>query len=225
MARMLDTAAATDAARRLAARALSQPDTLGAGDCEQLRGGLLGQPVNTASSAGYVAVGVWLLARSRRIPRRQRMTAGLYGAFVALSGAGSVAYHGPQFTGAQLFHDLPIVGMLGLGLGVPVVRRIRGEQVFAPESAGRIGAVAALGAAGGIAYLAGRTGSPTCDAGSVLQFHGIWHLCTGAAAGLWATVLWTVEPLHDEVVPSGDEADGAELLDRSAGVDQGGSQQ
>lgn len=197
MPRMLDTAAATDAARRLAARAMSQPDTLGDGDCEELHGGLIGQPINTLSSAGYVAVGVWLLARTRRIPRRQRVAAGLYGAFVALSGAGSVAYHGPQFAGAQLFHDLPIVGMLGLGLGVPLARRIKGQQVFAPSSRGRIGAAAALGAAGGIAYIAGRTGSPTCDADSVLQFHGIWHLCTGAAAGVWATALWPAEPNQD----------------------------
>ena len=204
MARLTDTATAADAARRLAARALSQPETLGDGDCEELHGGLVGQPVNTASSFGYVAVGTWLLWRTRRLPTPERITAGAYGAFVAISGAGSIAYHGPQFAGAQLFHDLPIVGMVGLGIGVPLVRRIRGRQVVAGSRTAAWWA-AGLGAAGGLAFLAGRTGSPTCDADSLLQFHGLWHLCTAAAAGAWGAALWPAE-MDDAAIDRVEEA-------------------
>ena len=49
---------------------------------------------------------------------------------------------------------------------------------------------AGFGVLGGLAYAGGRTGSPVCDADSLLQLHGLWHLSTAAAAGLWATALW-----------------------------------
>jgi len=192
MARLPDTAREADAARRLAARALAQPETLGDGDCEKLRDGWIGQPVNTVSSLGYVAVGTWILVRTRHLPRAERITAGAYGAFVAISGAGSVAYHGPQFAGAELFHDLPIAGMLAVGIGVPVIRRIRRQPVLVGSRRAAWWA-AGLGAAGGLAFLAGRTGSPACDAESLLQLHGLWHLCTAGAAGAWAAALWPKE--------------------------------
>ncbi|MCP4434814.1 MAG: hypothetical protein GY812_04840 [Actinomycetia bacterium] len=212
-----------ETAMRLAARALSQPDTLGDADCEDLHGGLIGQPVNTATSIGYVAAGVWLLARTRRLPRGSRGVAGAYGAFVALSGAGSVAYHGPQFAGAQLFHDLPIVGMLGLGLGVPVVRRFRGVPMIEGALGPRVWAAAGLGAAGGLAFLAGRTGAPTCDSGSVLQFHGLWHLCTAGAAGVWGTVLWPLpDPAEDRSSPAASEGAAAGAADGAAEDESGG---
>ena len=177
-------------ARRAAARAWSQPDTLGDADCEELHGGLVGQPVNTASSFAYVGVGVWLLTRTRRLPRGGRAAARWYAGLVALTGAGSIAYHGPQFEGAQLFHDLPVVGVFGLGVGVPVARRLRGRPVLGPGTVPRAWGAAALGAVAGLAYLGGRTSSPVCDPDSLVQFHGLWHLCTAGAAGLWATALW-----------------------------------
>ncbi len=188
-----------DTARRLATRAMSQPDTLGDADCEQLHDGLVGQPVNTLTSMGYVAVGLWLLERTRRMPRVGRNTARWYGAFVALTGAGSVAYHGPQFTGAQLFHDLPVVGVIGIGVAVPVARRIRGVPVLAADSTSRALAAGGFGILGALAYVGGRTTSPVCDADSLLQLHGLWHLSTAAAAGFWAAALW----------PATDSADGA----------------
>lgn len=191
---------------RLAARVGSQPDTLGDADCETLHGGLLGQPINTLTSFGYVAAGVWLLERTRRLPSDQRTAARLYGAFMALTGAGSVAYHGPQFAGAQLLHDLPIVGVLGIGVGVPVLRRLRGDPVVpvapvvpvrpqvrrAPSQ--RMSLAVGLVAIAGLAFVGGRTDSPVCDPDSLVQLHGLWHLCTAAAATVWATALWPVAP-------------------------------
>lgn len=171
-------------------RLLSQPETLGDGDCEALHDGLIGQPVNTISSFGYVAGGIWLATRIGGLQPRERVPAAAYATFVALSGAGSVAYHGPQFAGAQLFHDLPIVGMLGLGLGVPLARALRSRAAMPGATRGRIASVAALGAVSVGAYVLGRTGAPTCEPDSWVQPHGLWHLGTAAAATVWATVLW-----------------------------------
>lgn len=223
MARTLDTTAAFDGVRRLAARAWSQPETLGDGDCEDLRGDILGQPVNTITSVGYVAVGAWLLERTRRLPSDQRTAAALYGAFVALSGAGSVAYHGPQFAGAQLFHDLPIAGMLGLGVGVPVARRLGGRPVLPGGVVRGVWVAAGFAAVGGLAFLAGRTDSPTCDPGSLLQFHGLWHLCTAVAAGAWATAIWPASAAAPDADPPADHTEARGEGDQHG--DQHGGQQ
>jgi hypothetical protein len=37
-----------------------------------------------------------------------------------------------------------------------------------------------------IAYLAGRTGAPTCRPDSWIQPHGLWHTLSGAAMAAWA---------------------------------------
>ena len=121
----MDMNAAGTAAMDLARRIIVQPDTLGDGDCEAQHAGFLGQPTNTISSLGYVAGGVWLLTRIGRIERGERIVAVGYAVSVAMAGAGSVAYHGPQFPGAQLLHDLPIIAMVGIGSGVPAIRMVR----------------------------------------------------------------------------------------------------
>lgn len=181
-----------NAAMDLARGLIVQPDTLGDGDCEALHVGFLSQPTNSISSLGYVAGGAWLLKRVGRIEPRERIEAVGYAVSVALAGAGSVAYHGPQFGGAQLFHDLPIVAMVGIGLGVPALRVVRRRPVF--QRAGRSRALGAAGlvAVAGLSYLGGRTGSPTCRPESALQLHGLWHLGTAAAATLWGTALWPI---------------------------------
>ncbi len=37
-----------------------------------------------------------------------------------------------------------------------------------------------------VTYVLGRTGSPLCDPGSIVQFHGLWHMVTAFAALVWA---------------------------------------
>ena len=211
------TLARAGSAGRLTGRLLAQPDTLGDGDCEALREGMLGQPVNTLSSLGYVAGGIWLATRVRHLERRSRLPATAYAAFVALSGAGSVAYHGPQFAGAQLFHDLPIVGMVGLGVGVPVVRLVRSDRVLPGATRGRLAGAVVLGAASVASYFLGRSGGPACDPESLLQPHGLWHLGTAALATLWATVLWSSdEPSGGQLPSGGHEPD--QGADRDPGI-------
>lgn len=186
----MDMNAAGAAAMELARRIIEQPDTLGDGDCEAQHAGFLSQPANTISSLGYVAGGVWLLSRVGLIERGGRIAAVGYAASVAMAGAGSVAYHGPQFPGAQLLHDLPIIAMVGIGFGVPAIRMVRREQVLARGGRSRALGAAGLAIAAGLTYLGGRTGSGSCRPESILQLHGLWHLGTAAAATLWATALW-----------------------------------
>ncbi|MCA1845327.1 MAG: ceramidase [Actinobacteria bacterium] len=66
---------------------------MGGSDCEQIGSGWLAQPVNALSSLVYVAVGVWLLWRSRAPGvRRGPLVAG--GAALLAVGVGGVAFHG-----------------------------------------------------------------------------------------------------------------------------------
>jgi hypothetical protein len=48
-----------------------------------------------------------------------------------------------------------------------------------------LAAIVGLAAVAGGFYLLGRTGSPACDADSELQFHGLWHVVSAVAFGLW----------------------------------------
>ena len=59
--------------------------------------------------------------------------------------------------------------------------------------------VAALAAA---SFLLGRTGSPTCAAGSRFQFHGLWHVATALLAVMWAATALTVNPARAGSRPS-----------------------
>ncbi len=165
-------------------------EPLGEADCEVLGGGLVNQPTNTVSSLAYLVVGIWLLSRLGRIHRRDRLWAGMYGAMLALNGLGSVAYHGPQFTGASYLHDLPVVGVLLIGALVPTFRRFT-HEVAVPGLTRRIlGLGIAFGLVAGVGYVFGRTGSPICDPTSYAQPHGLWHLATAVLMGLWALAVW-----------------------------------
>lgn len=176
---------------------------LGAGDCELLRTGtLLAQPVNAISALVWVALGGWLL--SRRRPEYALLAAGV--------GVGSFVYHGPQPSGARWLHDLTIVAILisltpgrrpALGVGAGATAAL--VLAFLPEAgvplmlaAGavvlarsrplrpRAGAIA-WGAAAALAAWAGRTGGPLCDPSGIVQFHGVWHVLSVVAVGIWIT--------------------------------------
>nr|WP_090339075.1 hypothetical protein [Mycolicibacterium malmesburyense]CRL67199.1 hypothetical protein CPGR_00319 [Mycolicibacterium malmesburyense] len=148
---------------------------IGDSDCERIGGAFLAQPVLALTSLAYVAAGLaalWWALRSRA-----PLAGVVAGALVAV-GFGSFVYHGPQPPWAGPVHDWPIVVLAAVCV-VAVARSARQRPAVCIGAAG----VFALGLA---AYAAGRTGSPLCRPDSWWQFHGAWHVLSGAAAGLAA---------------------------------------
>lgn len=193
--------------------ALDQPPDLGSSDCEALHAGFFTQPVNTVTSGAFIGVGAWLAARTVALEHGQRVGAATFAALAALNGIGSVAYHGPQFPGSQTLHDVPIYGMLAMGAGVPAWRRLRRRAAVPGWSPAHGIALVAAAVVGGVAYVGGRSASRVCDPDSWIQFHGLWHLATAAATGVWATALWPVDR-DDSVVES------VEIVDREEDADR-----
>lgn len=166
------------------------PPRLGASDCELVHHGLLAQPVAATSSLAYVAVGLWLLGRSGDTQRRDRRAARVYAGLLGLVGAGSVLYHGPQWPGSRVLHDVPIALVATQAVVVPLARVAAGGPAFRTAQSASLTACGTLAGAALVAYLAGRTGGPLCDPGSRLQPHAAWHVAGALALGIWGTVLW-----------------------------------
>lgn len=139
---------------------------LGASDCEALRDGLLGQPVNALSSVAYLVAGAYVLRRGG--PRMPALA-------LAAVGVGSFLYHGPMTPGSGLAHDGSIVA---LAATVPLAWRRR--SLGLPP----VAAVVAGGTAIVVNVLT-RTGAPLCRPGSLLQGHAAWHILTALAIALW----------------------------------------
>jgi hypothetical protein len=139
---------------------------LGGSDCEALRDGWLGQPMNALSSLAYVLAGVYLLREGGRV---------VPAAALAAVGVGSVLYHGPMPPGAELAHDGSLVA-----LSAVVVSRAWRRQLGRPP----IIAVVAAAAAVAINLLT-RTGAPLCQPDSALQGHAAWHVLTAFALAAW----------------------------------------
>lgn len=80
----------------------------GAGDCEHCRPGLISQPVNAASSLGYVAAGAAMLRTKGE--RRPVETMVAWSSIAA--GLGSVAFHGPGDPISKFIHDAGLIALL-----------------------------------------------------------------------------------------------------------------
>jgi hypothetical protein len=160
---------------------------LGAGDCERLHGGVVAQPVNTASALAYVAVGAWLVGRGLRSRAAGRSRPGpvVFGLAVAAAGVGSADYHGPGSPAARLLHDGGLYLVVGLVAWHEVARRA-GRARLAPGRRAAYRAALAAAAAGAACWWLGRTASPWCDPDSLLQAHAAWHLLGAAALACWA---------------------------------------
>jgi hypothetical protein len=179
-----------------------------AGDCEQLRPGLLAQPVNAASSLAYVAAGAWLWRRSPAADARA------FAALVAANGVGGVAFHGPGDRASHWLHDTALVGTLaamavghpgwtaaattaaGVGLAVrptatnaaSVVGTVLvagAEARRGRRPAARTGAL--LLAAAAVNVLT-RTGGRCCRPASPWQGHALWHVLTAVALADWGAL-------------------------------------
>ncbi len=169
------TSLGTSARRGAAAHPGTASRRLGGSDCERLRDGPLAQPVNTLTSAAYVAAAGTLVARARPVAPGRRIGVATYSCVLALVGIGSIAYHGPQPPGAKALHDWPIVALVASAALIQAVRGARGTALAPGATRGRVGSVVALTALAGLSYLGGRTGAPTCDPESPIQLHGGWQ--------------------------------------------------
>lgn len=112
-----------------------------------------------------------------------------YSSVLALVGLGSVAFHGPQPPGARAMHDVPIPALVALAIGTPVLRARRGSVPLPGWTRRRGGRPAMTSVAGLSAYAAGRTGAPTCDPDSPVQFRGVWHMLSAANSVTIANII------------------------------------
>lgn len=164
-------------------------DRLGCTDCERIREGRIAQPVNTVTSAAFVVAGAALALRAHGHPdhRLERVS---YGAMLALVGAGSIAFHGPQPRGAKELHDWPIVALLSITVATPVARAARGRTAFPGWTGRRGGLFATTAAAAALSWFGGRTGARTCDPDSPFQLHGCWHVLAAVGFAQAASLLY-----------------------------------
>ena len=97
------------------------------------------------------------------------------------------------FAGFELDSTVGIVvtGVVVLGAIVAEVLVIRrGLRVRPPWMATWrwYAIMAGVLAVAGLANVLGRSDAPLCDADSVLQLHGLWHILTALVFGLWAVI-------------------------------------
>jgi hypothetical protein len=132
-------------------------------DCEQVRDGLLAQPVNATSSLAYLAAGAAVLTQIGARGPGKRLRTAAFGTAITLNGLGSVLYHGWPHAWTHWVHDVAIVALLASPIAIDAGR-------FRRWSDGRVAAaIAALTAAGGLVLYAlpGSTNTVTVVLGGV----------------------------------------------------------
>lgn len=138
------------------------------GDCEHVRPGPLGQPVNTVTSTAYLLGAAWVARR----PTSRRL---LWAATLVWVGLGSIGYHGPGTRAGKRLHDSSLVALALLAASSG--RRPNRHRVVA----------APLGAIAAVVHATTRTGCRACRPDSLFQGHGLWHVLSAASLTLYAT--------------------------------------
>lgn len=135
--------------------------------------------MNTVTSLVYLpaSLGVLITARQTAGPMRATLTA--YAAALAMTGVGSVAYHGRRPGQTHHLHDGSLQVALGLAVGLLTHVALNGKARWRNLHVRRLLVLAVLAAG---AYGGGRTGSPLCHPDSPLQLHSAWHVLSGLAA-------------------------------------------
>jgi hypothetical protein len=154
---------------------------LGGADCERIRSGWLAQPANAVSSLTYVAVGAWLLWRSRASGVRRGMLI-VSGVAMLAVGVGSFAYHGLQPSWAHPAHNASILALALVLAGDHIWLLARRRAIAVLMKSWRPAAPWLVLAFAG--YWAGRTASPLCSPSAVWQPHAAWHALSAIGLGL-----------------------------------------
>ena len=117
--------------------------TLASSDCEAIREGFLGQPVNALSSGAYLVAGAALVADAAGTSGAHRHRLVTFGLAVAANGVGGVGYHGPGDRLSRWVHDSALLASLGLIL----VTDVEGLRRHPPSRPAALIVVLASGAA------------------------------------------------------------------------------
>ena len=176
-------------------------------DCEAVVHALLGQPVNSLTTAAFVLAGAIVVLRSDHT---------WVGIAAIATGVGSFLFHGPMPAYAEWVHDFTLAWLIlivashgrswgrwarlpGLAI-VAAILAIPGTAdpvavaltalaivllVMRDRSWSTLGPLSLLVAVAIIGRL-GATGGPLCSPNSVWQPHGLWHIGAATALAWWA---------------------------------------
>lgn len=192
-------------------------DVGAASDCELIRAGFLGQPVNSLTTITFLVAGVWVM----RQPRLRWV-----GVALIATGLGSFVFHGPIPGWSEWAHDVTLAWLI-LVIGglqnrwerwsrLPGLAALAVLFAFLPIAADPVAvaltivvgasivirrrrdgvtlAPVALIVAVAVLGRLGATGWPLCNPSSPWQLHGLWHV--GAAVGVaWWAMTTIREPV------------------------------
>ena len=176
-------------------------------DCETIGAGILAQPVNAITSLALVVAGLVVIARARAVWVGAAAIGTGIGSFVF---HGPLAPGGEWIHDVTLAWLILVLGLHSRGwerrLAVPGLVVLGLVFLVAPASADPITVMvlggtltvlllddrsatttlplALLGATAAIGRL-GATGGPFCNADSVFQTHGLWHIGAALAVAWW----------------------------------------
>ena len=180
-----------------------------AADCEAVGAGILGQPINTLTTLGFVVAGIIVIV--------QRQDMKWIGIGLVSTGIGSFLFHGPMPPGNEWAHDVSLAWLVTMIAGwdtrwerasrlpalVVIGALVALIPVMADPLAGLMTAVAVMAillrnrsvatvapllllASAAVFGRLGATGGPLCNPDSLLQPHAVWHLGSALAVTWWA---------------------------------------
>ncbi|HEX6219617.1 MAG TPA: hypothetical protein VF115_00840 [Acidimicrobiia bacterium] len=155
-------------------------------DCEAIGDSFLGQPVNSLTTLAFVIAGVVVW----RYSTRPWVAVGLIG-----TGVGSFLFHGPMPPYSQVAHDVTL-WFLVVAVLISIVVDFRSTRGGWRHLLGPLLLLATVAVIGRL----GATGNPLCDADSIWQPHGLWHLGSAAAVTWWAVL---AEPMEAGALSGG----------------------
>lgn len=92
---------------------------------------------------------------------------------------------------AWVVEPTSVSALLGVGVVVVVVTDVLARRRGAPTPWRR--PTLALLAVAGVAWVLGRSDSPLCDPGSILQWHGLWHITSALVLAAWTAAAASIE--------------------------------